>query len=312
MITYVKKLKRFGRKISGYINAKDLAIIIVAPFCWIAPEWLWRIFRFPVAFFDICLNVRRTLYRIKTINRIFPVDSKTHSADLIEIHFRMGCNEAIYQYLREYGPIEWQPRIRLIGRRYIEKSLEAGQGAILWVAPCLYSNLVVKKGLHGAGFAISHLSTDQHGATNTMFGQRFINRIWIEVENRYIYERIIIPIGGKLGYIRKLQKRLRENGLVLINCLPIREQKRVAQPILNGKIELATGAPSLALTVGSSLLPVFTIYKEPGVFDIIVEPPLDLPKTKSRHEAIELLLGEYAKLIESYIIRYPHLFFGIE
>jgi hypothetical protein len=90
--------------------------------------------------------------------------------------------------------------------------------------------------------------------------------------------------------------------------MPIRDQKRVAQPILNGKIDLATGSPNLALTTGAALLPVFIICKSPRLFEIIIESPLNLPEATSRHEAIELLLHMYAKLLESYLVRYPYLF----
>jgi lauroyl/myristoyl acyltransferase len=112
-----------------------------------------------------------------------------------------------------------------------------------------------------------------------------------------------------LGYIRKLERRLRENGLVSINCGAIRDQKRVEKPILNGRIQLATGAPSLALATGAALLPVFTIRRAPGDFEIIIEPSLDLPEIKNRHKAVELLIYKYAKLVESYMVRYPTLFF---
>jgi len=226
---------------------------------------------------------------------------------LIEIHALAGLYEQQLQYLREYRPGGWRPRIRLLGREHIEKALEDGCGGILWVGPFLHSNLVVKKGLQQAGFTISHLSVYNHGLSDTRFGLRFINPIKIKVENRYLEERIIIPPGRELGYIRKLERRLRENELVSITCRTV-GHKRIEQPILNGKIQLATGAPSFALATRAALLPVFTIRKAAGSFEIIIEPPLELPKAESRHEAVKLLLNRYVQLVESYMVRYPTLF----
>lgn len=298
-----------------WITARDLQILatymVIAPLSWITPERLWRIAGFPIAFLYACLYPRHIRSLIKRIKRVYGTGLKTSSPSLTAIQVLMAALEEHFRYLREHRPGGWRSGIRLLGRDHIEKALEAGQGGILWVGPFLCSNLVVKKGLHQAGFAISHLSTHAHGpsASGSWFGLRFLNPIWIEVYERYLDERIIIPPGDKLGYIRRLERRLRENGLVSINCGPIRDQKRVEQPILNGRIQLATGAPSLALATGATLLPVFTIRRAPGDFEIIVEPPLDLPDVKNRHKAVELLIYKYAKLVESYMVQYPDRFF---
>jgi len=295
------------------ITAKDLKILAtymaIAPLSWITPEWVWRMFSFPIAFLDACFHPQRTRSQTKKIKHVYGASLKTPRPILIEIQVRAGSLHQHFQYLREYRPGGWSPRIQLFGREHIEQALEGGKGGILWVGPFLYSNLMLKKGLHQAGFAISHLSDYFHGPSNSRFGIRFINPILIEAEKRYLDERITIPLGDKLGYIRRLERRLRENGLISITCDSIRDQKTVEQPVLNGRIQLPTGPPSLALATGAALLPVFTIRRAPGDFEIIIEPPFDLPEVETRHEAVELLIHKYVRLVELFMLRYPTSFF---
>jgi len=293
------------------MNGRDLGLLAglmaAAPLSWITPEWSWRMFSFLVASLDVCLNIKRTRRRTRMIKQVCEAGLEIPAPVLIEIHVLAGFYEQYLQYLREYRPGGWRPSIRLRARKNIEQALAGGQGGILWVGPFLYSNLVVKKGLQQDGFTISHLSVYDHGPSSTRFGLRFINPIKIKAENRYLEERITIPLGGKLGYIRRIKRRLRENGLISIPCRAFGE-KIAEQPILGGRIQLATGAPSFALATRAALLPVFTIRNAPGDFEITIEPPLELPEAKSRHEAVEILLFRYVKLMESYVARYPTSF----
>ena len=177
----------------------------------------------------------------------------------------------------------------------------------------------MQKGLYQAGFPISHLSAYNHGPSLSRFGIRFINTVYIRAENEYLEERIVIqPVrdliyknaGATLSYIRKLEKKLKENGLVSISCQPdpALEHQGVIKKVLNGKLLLATGAPSLALASGSALIPVFTVRTGPDRFEIIHEKPLKLPADGSRQDKVDQLLNEFIELTETYIVKYPGLF----
>ncbi len=190
---------------------------------------------------------------------------------------------------------------------HIDKAIENGNGCILWVCPCLYGNLVEKKGLYQAGFAIHHLGSYAHGPSRSRFGIRFLNPIWTAIENRYLAERITIPSNQNFAYLRRIEKRLRQNCLISISCEPNFEQKRFNTSILNGNIQLATGAPSFALSTNATLLPMFTIRDKNGCFQIIVEAPFNLPNVNNRHEALKILIRKYSKLLESYILKYPDI-----
>jgi lauroyl/myristoyl acyltransferase len=292
-------------------SLKDLQILIfylvIAPLSWIAPERIWRLLSILIGYFVAVLHIHRTLSRTAEILKVCGKTWKNLRYSLIEIQIVSGAIEPHFQYLREYRPGAWKKPIKLTGQMHITKALESGNGCILWVCPFLYGSLVEKKGLYQAGFAIHHLGSYAHGPSRSRFGFRFLNPIWTAIEKRYVAELIKISRRKNFAYLRRIEQQLRKNSLVSITCEPNFEQKRLQASILNGDIDLATGAPSFALATKAALLPLFTIRDKQGGFEIIVEPPLELPKAKNRHEAVEILIREYTKLLESYLIRYPDL-----
>lgn len=292
-------------------SLKDLQILIfylvIAPFSWIAPQKIWRLLSILIGFLVAVIHIHRTLSRTAKILKVCGKTWKNLRYSLIELQIVSGSIEPHFQYLREYRPGAWKKTIKLTGHMHITKALERGNGCILWICPCLYGSLVEKKGLYQAGFAIHHLGSYAHGPSRSRFGFRFLNPIWTAIEKRYVEELIKISRRKNFAYLRRIEQRLRQNSLVSINCEPNFEHKRLNASILNGNIQLATGAPSFALATEAALLPLFTVRKKHGGFEIIVEPPLELPEVRNRHEAVEMLIREYTKLLESYLIRYPDL-----
>jgi acyl carrier protein/lauroyl/myristoyl acyltransferase len=283
-------------------------LVTTAPLSWATPERLWRIYTFPVAFFKACLQYKGTRSRIRNIALLAPNRITRLQAACVEIRVIAANVERNFQYLREFSPLGWRPEIRVIGVENINNALAAGRGGILWVAPFSFNQLVVKKGLHEVGFRISHLSSYRHGQSGSRFGQRFINPIRTKPESSYVDERIIItPPGSSLAYVRRVERRLRENKLVSITCQYMAE-KMIEVPMLNGRFDLATGPASFACATGAKLLPVFTIRSGTGKFDIIIEPPIELRSTCNRDAAVELLTQKYAKRVESFLIKFPYLF----
>jgi acyl carrier protein len=283
-------------------------LIITAPLSWASPVWLWKVYTFPAGLFKACFHYKRTGSMVRNMVFIAAGRITRLQAACIQIRVLAANIERNFQYLREFSPLGWRPEIRIVGAENIKSALEAGRGGILWVAPFLFNQLVVKKGLYEAGFRISHLSSFRHGQSGSRFGQRFINPVRTKPESSYVDERIIItPPGSSLTYVRAVQRRLRENGLVSITCQYMAE-KMIEVSILNGKLDLATGPASFAHATGAKLLPVFTIRSGTGKFRIIIGSPIELPATCNRDAVIEFVTQKYAELVESYLINYPDLF----
>ena len=294
--------------------AEDLLQVAALPVltlvAWSTPERLWGPFSHILGFFAAAsLRLVRIQSHIESIKFVLGERQISMTPGFLKISILADMVEHRLRILREYRPGGWRPRIELVGRQHIEKALSRGHGAILWVCP-FYNSLPTKMALYQSGFAVSHLSTFAHGFSYTRFGLRVLNPIPIAIENRYVAERIVIPPEGSLGYIRKVEKRLRDNGLVSIRIGGVQGYRILELPFLQGRIRLTTGPPSLALASKATLLPVFTVRKGPGAFDVVVEPPLEFAEKPNRHESIECVLRQYVTILESYLVRYPALWPG--
>ena len=76
-------------------------------------------------------------------------------------------------------------------------------------------------------------------------------------------------------------------------------------------MKLALGAPTLAVVKNAPLLPVFTVPRADGGFDVIIEPPLPASWDGTLRERSEHLARSYAALLESYVRRNPTVWRGL-
>src|SRR5690606_36770915 len=177
-------------------------------------------------------------------------------------------------------------------------------GAVLWYTPFTHADIVFKKGLHQAGFRISHLSSLTHGFSDTRFGLAVLNPLKTRVEGRYLKERCVLGETGVGLVIRSLLDRLRRNELVSVTAL--QTGKRTGQRrLLGGTIRLAKGAPNFAATTGAALIPVFVVPAEDG-YEVRVEPPL--ARTGTDIESIEeAYISAYVHVLQRYVSQHPLL-----
>jgi lauroyl/myristoyl acyltransferase len=211
------------------------------------------------------------------------------------------------QLLRCYRPFGQQSQVQLEGREHLETALEAGKGAILWLGPFVFSDLLTKIALHTAGVRVSHLSRSVHGFSATRFGERVLNPIRTVVERRHLEERLVIGHHGSVATLRELSRRLRNNRVVSVSAIGMAQQLyRI--PFLSGSVQMAGGAPALAVQTGAALLPVFTGRDNGGKWLTIIEPPLTRRADWPREEAVTRLLLQYAALLEYYVTRWPDQF----
>jgi lauroyl/myristoyl acyltransferase len=282
-------------------------LLFLLPLSWSVPERLWDRSSHAIGSFWAGLTPRRTALRIERIERIRLGRSGFPEPKIIDTCALAGNVLTHLQYLREFRPGGWNPRVNLVGREHIDGALAKGAGCIVWVGPFMFSGLVAKKGLHAAGFPITHLSEEFHGISKTRLGRRLLNPVKVTTESRYLSERVVMSRGTELKCIRKLGARLRQNGLVTIACDPA-GARRVDRQLLGGRISIASGAPSLALDSGAALLPLFVVRKGPGEFEVVVEHALEAVSSDTRHEAVDDLIGGFVRRIEAFIERHPTSF----
>lgn len=277
---------------------------ILLPFSWLAPQRLWTPLAVLVSSAMMRLTPGATAARIKAVRERYG-DNGLPAPGVTVMYSRAGRMERHLQYLREFRPGGWDPRIDLSGGEHIDRALENGRGCILWVAPMIYAFLVAKKGLHAAGYSVTHLSHANHGVSQTRWGRR-LNVVRTAPEERYLAERLVMSDGSELRCTRELYDRLRANALVSITAENEYGARRVAGPFLGGTMRLPTGAPSLSLASGAALLPTIAIKRSHDRFEVIIEPALPAPPSSSRHGAVDALVHRYIERIQHHVTRHPY------
>ena len=294
-----------------------VAISVLAPASWLMPHRLWDFISVALSLGIAALRPDVTRRRIQRLRRCLAGRSIEGSLFALRVRIMAGYMEERLQILREYRPGGWRGRIELTGREHLDAALERGRGVVLWVCPFTYSDLITKTALSRAALAVSHLSASSRGFSPnschpwlpTRFGLRYLSRLRTAVEDRYLDERVVMPRDGSLGYIRRLERRLKSNGILSIRAGRV-GHRTMELPVLGGLTTLATGAPSLAIATGAALLPVFVIRRGPGRFEVVFEPPIEPAQGLDPHAATEDLMRRYSKQLESYVLRFPHMWSG--
>jgi lauroyl/myristoyl acyltransferase len=211
------------------------------------------------------------------------------------------------QLLRCHRIGSWRPPIALVGDEHLRAALAAGKGAILWLAPFVFSGIVGRMAIHRAGFSVAHLSRTGHGLSASRLGELLFNPIVTSVELRFV-ERLVMRGERTAGALREMVRRVRGNGIVSISLHNIGNSVHTV-PFLEGTMTVADGAPALARRSGAALLPVFAVHSDEG-FVVTIEPPLTAPEELAPDAAVERLIVDCARRIESYALRWPEQYVG--
>ncbi len=305
-----------SEKARRLIQVKDLielvGIPILAVISWTVPERHWDSIARGIASLFASLRVGRTSLRVgrtrarqerhwrRFRDRIDPSKAKSIETT-VYAHFYVARMQAY----RDYRPGGWHPEIQVTGTEHIEAAREKGYGVLLWVAPFIYSDLVAKKGLHDAGYRVSHLSRPSHGFTPSLFGVRILNPIWTRIEDRYLAERVCIADGrGSGSALKTLYDRLEDNQVVSITFG--REARKTAQVAFMGSsVRIATGPMHLARNSKAVLLPVYTVRRDTGILTVNIESPLIQPTEDNDDEPYEAIVQKYVQKLEEYVLSYP-------
>jgi lauroyl/myristoyl acyltransferase len=295
-----------------------MAIGVLAPVAWCLPErgaW-WPISR---AISVAIANGRPGITDIRKDMLRSALGPRAADYDLGELRVDVMATymEERLEILRAYRPGGWRPRLVLEGREHLEAAGAGGRGAVLWTSPFSYADLVTKMAFHAAGIGVSHLSAFSRGFspnscwtwTRSRFGMKVLSPLRTRIEDRYVRERVVMPLDGGLAYMRALERRLRAGGVVSIRAGDV-GQRTLDLPFLGGTLRLATGPASLALGTGAALLPVCCIRRGPGDFVVAIEPALEPAAGRSRRDATDDLVRAFATRLEAWVLRQPHMWSG--
>lgn len=287
-------------------SGTDLGVLIGAPFfmlpAWLLPENTWpslgRLLS-PMAIGDLTKDAAASAAIIrKTLGARLPdLPAKTILRD-------MGAEGifTFFQVLKCYRFDGWLPAVRINGLEHVHAALAAERGAVLWVSHAFHGHLGAKIGFHRAGLRVVHLSTPAHGFSATKFGVRYLNRMQTRIEDRFIAERVMLPLSGQNAALQTLVKRLKANKVVSITGQR-GTGRTVDARFLDGVLPLAPGAPTLAQMTDAKLLPVFAFRAPDGAIDVTIEPEIMLEG--GREAAVARAVQEFATRSEPYALRCP-------
>lgn len=227
----------------------------------------------------------------------------------IVARYRSGHFEEFLNILRCYRPWQPVPDCTLAGGEHLTAALEKGQGAVLWIDDFHPYSLISKVALFQAGFRSIHLSHPAHGFSRTRFGMAVINPVKIRAEDKWLAERVFMGHDGALVALRTLRKRLRDNAIVSITAGPSAQQP-VRLKFLEGTLALATGAPDLAFMAKAPLLPLHTVQREDGRFEVTIEKPIEAERGSDRQAFSEKAAREYSERLEPVVLSHPHQWRG--
>ena len=227
-------------------------------------------------------------------------------AALKDIDWKSSRNSLVrqLQVLRAHRPDGWRPQIAVEGREYVAAGLAQGRGVILWIAPFQFIDLVTKMATHQCGFAVTHLSSPNHGWSTTQFGRRFLNPVLTKIESRFLGSRLILNLNDPKPALGGLRQRLMANCVVSITALKGAARRPATVPVLGLGLQIGLGAPVLAYDTGAALLPVFALQRG-GNFRVVIEPPIAVPADLPRGNAAIQAATTFGVRLEPYILAEP-------
>lgn len=293
--------------------AKDLGLAVGLPLLFLAanliPERSWRPLARSIAPHAAGILSRGRRELMEQVSAVMGSRAPDHPPQAVAGELVAGEIQRTFQIMASHLPGRWRPEIKLVGEGHVRAALQAGRGVILWDSHFCFASQITKMAFHRAGIAISHLSHPRHGFSSTRFGMAVLNPVQTRAEVRYLKERVLLSLHDAGDAMERLQARLGENGVISIT---VRDTGRrpLEISLMDARLRIAAGAPNLALKTGAALVPVFTVQEEDGGYTTTAEAPIEFPDGAPRAQALQAAAEDYARRLESYLMKFPGQWFG--
>jgi lauroyl/myristoyl acyltransferase len=198
------------------------------------------------------------------------------------------------------------------GLDHLQRAIDDGKGAILWESSHFGRRLLAKRILCQRGFGVHQVHGEYHMGglpNNAKFvswaREHFIRRFFENCECSFVREIIYITAPRFLAFSKILLKLLKQNGIICISADVPRGHKFIPVQFLGRTEFFPTGMVSLAKLSGAPILPLFCIQDNGSTPSLIIEPPVRLETDTDRESNLEKTVTQYARLLESYVMKYP-------
>lgn len=200
----------------------------------------------------------------------------------------------------------WQIRTEVVGLKNVTDAVDKGKGVVFW-GMNFCGTLFPKIALFDAGVSLTQLSTMDHGVwfPLTLLGKWVAGPLHCRPEDRYISERIRIPLDGNSSYLHRIGEVLKKKGCVWIAGERSRAKKLVPSELLGHEGLFPVGAPILALRNHATLLPVHTERLGRFHYRVTIEAPIPLDRNMRRRQMINQAVQGFAQLLARRILAGP-------
>jgi len=199
-----------------------------------------------------------------------------------------------------------QIRTEVVGLEHLGEATEQGQGVVFW-GMSFCGTLFSKIALSRAGVQLTQLSAADHGGwfPLTLLGKWIAGPLFCLPENRYLSERIRIPVDGSNRYLYRLGEVLKKNGCIWIAGERTRAKRLVCADVLGREGQFPVGAPLLALRHNATLLPTHTERVARLHYRVTIEAPIPMDRSMRRNEIIDQAVQDYARRLTAQILKTP-------
>ncbi|MCG8606463.1 hypothetical protein MJD09_15950 [bacterium] len=222
-----------------------------------------------------------------------------------------------YRYLKRMPLSKIWPKLQrfayasqcdIEGLNHLDSALREGKGVILLVTKFGYPRLI-KPLLRRRNYPVLIVGPTMKEKPRplTAFGS-FLYYKLLRMPEFSRLEDNDIAIGLN---VRPLVQALGQNKILILTVDGLRSSNLMKMSFLGGRTVFSGGAFSLARMTGARILPTFAVESDHGLIAIkvCIETPLELvdkgdPKRDDTH-----MLQQYASIYESYVHRWPHLFY---
>lgn len=288
----------------------DLLVLGIAS--WVLPERWWRYLTRGLERMKRLASPRATSENANKIGAV-PELARSGRASSRQLALEVAASRSEHhmQVLRDHRPGRWQPELDITGLEHLTAAIDAGRGAVLWVSHFAFNTLATKMALHRAGFKVAHVSRPEHGFSKTAFGIRCLNPLRGGAEARYLDHRILIDAGNPGKAMRSAHRVLSKGGVLTITAGAWAGKRLAEGRMLNGRMQLAVGAPGLAHATGAVLIPVFTVRDRAStVIDVNLGAPLEIDRAGARDDVVLRAVADYLDALEPWVRRYPEQWRG--
>ena len=209
-------------------------------------------------------------------------------------NFGKGLVDLIYYADHQHLTDE---NVRIEGKEHLDKALAQGKGVIL-------------TGGHFGNFILMYHKLARMGYKTNVIMRRMRD----EALEQYITEmrqeigvRTVYDLPPKKCVVESLKVLRRNEILVILLDQNYGSAGRVLVDFFGRQAATASGPVVFSLRTKAPILPIFCLGDAGDMrHKIVIEPELELETGKDEQDTIERNVARITKIIESYVVRYPH------